>query len=443
MDPSATVDSVATMQQIVSNALSRPRLFAALAAAFAMVGAFLAAIGVYGVTAYAVTQRTRELAVRLALGARPSELIAMVIREGVTSTIAGLMLGVAGGIGLGRYLQGVLFGIASVDPVTFATVPVLFVVAATLATLIPARRIARVDPLVSLRVVLLVLMIGTALPASAQPSGPTGGELPPIEVQQLRPNLFLVTGAHANSVVFVRSKDLVIIDTKGPRPGWGRGIADAMKRFTRLPVSTIINTSASGNVVGGNPDFADGKTEIIAHEYALPDMRFMKLMFPKPTGGGLPTRTFKDRLTVGTGADRLELYYFGPTTNRSSIFVMIPAVRVLVTGVAFAGKALPPLTRPAGGNGVEFPNTLTRALPLTRDAEIIITSHDGVVKPQELEVHRDFMRDFLDYARQAKASGKTPAAAARAWNIPPRYTGYTADPVLVVRSLENIYKQLK
>jgi hypothetical protein len=116
---------------------------------------------------------------------------------------------------------------------------------------------------------------------------------------------------------------------------------------------------------------------------------------------------------------------------------------VLVTGVAFAEKALPPLTRPAGGNGVEFPNTLTKALPLTRDAEIIITSYDGVMKPKELEVHRDFMRDFLDYARQAKASGKTPAAAARAWKIPTRYTGYTADPADVVGSLETIYKQLK
>ena len=96
MDSSAAIDNVATMQQIVSNALSRPRLFAVLAAAFAIVGALLAAIGVYGVTAYAVTQRTRELAVRLALGARPSELLLMVIRQGVAWTVVGLFLGVAG-----------------------------------------------------------------------------------------------------------------------------------------------------------------------------------------------------------------------------------------------------------------------------------------------------------------------------------------------------------
>lgn len=289
----------------------------------------------------------------------------------------------------------------------------------------------------------MVLALASAVtPARAQ-MPPGGGELPPIEVQKLRSTLFLVTGAHANSVVFVRSKDVVIIDTKGPKPGWGRAIADEMKRFTRLPVTTIINTSASGSVVGGNPDFAGGKTEIIAHEYAAPDMRLMRLMFPKPTGGGLPTRTFKDRLTVGSGTERIELYYFGPTTNRSSIFVVIPAQRVMITGVAFSGKTLPPLTRPAGGNGVEFPNTLTKALPLTRDVDIIIPGAAGVARPQELEVHRDFMRDFLEYARQSKKAGRTPSLAARAWKVPAKYVGYTADPRLVLGSLETIYRQLR
>jgi cyclase len=288
---------------------------------------------------------------------------------------------------------------------------------------------------------LLALLIGSASPARAQ-MPPGGGELAPIEVQKVRPNLFLVTGAHANTVVFVRSKDVVVIDTKGPRPWWGSAIADEVKRLTKLPITTVINTSASGSHVGGNPAFANGKIEIIAHEHAPADMRFMRLMFPKPTGGGLPTRIFKDRLTVGAGADRLELFYFGPTTNRSSIFVVIPALRVMLTGVAFADKTLPALTRPAGGNGVEFHSTLTRALALTRDIDMIIPGRDGVTKPQDLEVHRDFMRDFLAYARQAKQAGKTQAAAAKAWKLPARYVGYKADPTLVVGGLGTIYRQL-
>jgi len=151
IDSSATVNSVATMQQLVSNALSRPRLFAALAAAFAIAGAFLAAIGVYGVTAYAVTQRTRELAVRLALGARPPELLLLVIRHAVAWTTVGLFLGVGGSVALSRYLQGVLFGIAPADPATLAVVSAMFLMVAVLATLIPARRVSRVEPLVALR----------------------------------------------------------------------------------------------------------------------------------------------------------------------------------------------------------------------------------------------------------------------------------------------------
>jgi putative ABC transport system permease protein len=151
LDPEAVVDDVAMMQQIVSNALSRPRLFAALTAAFAIAGAFLAAIGVYGVTAYAVTHRTRELAVRLALGARPRAMLFMIVRHVVAWTLVGLALGVAGSIALSRYLQGVLFGITPLDPTTFAAVCAVFFAIAVLAALIPARRIAAVDPLVALR----------------------------------------------------------------------------------------------------------------------------------------------------------------------------------------------------------------------------------------------------------------------------------------------------
>lgn len=151
IDSSAVLDNVATMQQVVSNSLSRPRLFAVLAAVFAIVGALLAVLGVYGVTAYAVTQRTRELAVRLALGARPSELVLLVIRQGVAWTIVGLCLGVAASVALSRYLQSVLFGIAPVDPPTFTAVAATFLMVAILATLIPARRITTVDPLIALR----------------------------------------------------------------------------------------------------------------------------------------------------------------------------------------------------------------------------------------------------------------------------------------------------
>lgn len=286
---------------------------------------------------------------------------------------------------------------------------------------------------------LLLLSTRDAAPVHAQ-SQPA---LQPIEVHKLRPNLFLVTGAHANSVVFVRSADVVVIDTKGPRPHWGTAVADEVKSLTKLPIRTVINTSASGSYVGGNPAFAGGKIEIIAHEYAAPDMRSLTEMFPKPWGGGLPTRTFKDRLTVGSGADRLELHYLGPSTNRSAIFIVIPALRVLVTGAAFQGKFLPAFTRPYGGDPVEYPNTLTKALSLTRDVDIIVPGRDGVAKPGDLAVHRDFMRDFLEAARQARNAGKAHTAAAKAWKVPARYAGYQASREWIQGGMEWAYEKLR
>jgi cyclase len=300
--------------------------------------------------------------------------------------------------------------------------------------------------MVRLTGVLFLLLIG---PVMSVPAQMTSAQAMPLEVQKLRPNLFLVTGGSPNTggsattVVFVRSTDVVVIDTKGPRPWWGEAIADEVKRLTKLPITTIINTSSAGDHVAGNIALVNSKIDIIAHERAAADMRKMTLMFTKPTGGGLPTRTFKDRLTVGTGPDRLELYYFGAGHCHSDTFVMIPAWRVLLTGDAFGGKFLPALARNSGGDGVEYPNTLTKALPLTRDIDTIITGHGGgVAKPQDLEVHRDFMRDFLESTRQAKKAGLTAAAAAKAWRLPARYVGYQAEPARILGGMEWIYRRL-
>jgi len=286
-------------------------------------------------------------------------------------------------------------------------------------------------------VLVALSLLGSAGAASAQ--------LEPLEVQKVRPNLFLLNGGSPNAaatIVFVRSKDVVVIDTKGPRPVWGDVIAGEVKRLTKLPITTIINTSGSGDHVAGNIALVTSRMEIIAHERAATDMRKMTLMFTKPSGGGLPTRTFKDRLTLGSGPDRIELYYLGAGHCHADTFVVIPALRILLTGDAFGGKFLPPLVRPNGGNGVAYPETLTKALALTRDVDTLITSHGGLAKPKDLEVHRDFMQDFLESARQGKKAGRTAAAAAKAWRVPPRYVGYTANPAWVVGGMEWIYRQL-
>jgi putative ABC transport system permease protein len=150
-DAAATVENVATMAQIVSNAMARPRLYAVLLGVFAAVAVALAAVGIYGVLAFVVTRRTREIGIRVALGAQRSQVIALTLRDTAALTSLGIVIGVGGAAALSRYLEGLLFGVTPLDGPTFVFVVVLFVVVAALASFVPARRAARVDPAVALR----------------------------------------------------------------------------------------------------------------------------------------------------------------------------------------------------------------------------------------------------------------------------------------------------
>jgi predicted permease len=151
LDGNATVDRIATMEQIVSNSVTRPRMYAVLVAVFSAVAVALAAIGLYGVMAYAVTQRTREIGVRMALGAQRFDVMRLVLRQSALLAAIGLFCGLAGAAALTRYLEGLLFGLTPLDPVTFLTVPVIFAAVATLAAYVPARRATLVDPITALR----------------------------------------------------------------------------------------------------------------------------------------------------------------------------------------------------------------------------------------------------------------------------------------------------
>jgi putative ABC transport system permease protein len=151
LDGQAGLFSVASMDQLVANRISRPRMYAVLLGIFAAVAVALAAIGIYGVLAYSVAQRTREIGVRMALGARRAAVMRLVLGQSLVWTFAGISLGLAGAAVLTRYLDRMLFGLTRLDPATFAAVPVLFGVVAALASYVPARRATRVDPSIALR----------------------------------------------------------------------------------------------------------------------------------------------------------------------------------------------------------------------------------------------------------------------------------------------------
>ena len=152
VDPRAGVDlGVSTMADIVSESVARPRFNTVLASGFAAIAVGLAAIGIYGVMAYSVAQRTREIGIRLALGARHSNVLRLILREGAATTAAGIVVGLAVAAAVTRYLEGMLFGLTPLDLPTFGGVSVIFAAVATLASYVPARRATRVEALTAIR----------------------------------------------------------------------------------------------------------------------------------------------------------------------------------------------------------------------------------------------------------------------------------------------------
>ena len=150
-DPTATIYGVATGDEMLARAASSTQFVTALLSSFGVLAALLAALGVYGVLAYLVSQRTREFGVRMAIGAMPSSVLALVFRQGLVLTIGGVVLGVAGAVAASRLLSSFLFGVAGFDVPTYAAIVVVVGAAGVLATLIPARRATKVDPVIALR----------------------------------------------------------------------------------------------------------------------------------------------------------------------------------------------------------------------------------------------------------------------------------------------------
>jgi putative ABC transport system permease protein len=152
VDRTLPVSGILSMDDVIASSVAQPRLIAQFIGVFAGFALLLAAIGMYGVTAYSVTQRKQELGIRIAMGATPSDILRLVVGQGLRLTLVGAGIGVATSFLLTRLLSGLLFGVQALDPITFMAAALVLVCAAVLACYVPARRATRSDPNVVLRV---------------------------------------------------------------------------------------------------------------------------------------------------------------------------------------------------------------------------------------------------------------------------------------------------
>jgi predicted permease len=151
VDPSVVVYGIRTMQDRLHDSLARQRFSSTMLGAFAAFALLLAAVGLYGVLSYLVTQSTRDIGILIALGARRENILTLVVRQGMQLTLVGIFLGLLGAVALTRVIASLLFGVTTMDAVTFLAVPTVLAAVAFAATVIPALRASKVDPMVALR----------------------------------------------------------------------------------------------------------------------------------------------------------------------------------------------------------------------------------------------------------------------------------------------------
>jgi ABC-type antimicrobial peptide transport system permease subunit len=151
VDPDQPISDVRTMEEILGREVAPRRLQMTLLAGFAGLALLLASLGIYGVISYAVSQRTPEIGIRMALGARPRDVLGMVVGGGLRLAALGVGIGLAAALALTRVMASLLYGVSATDPLTFVSIPLLLLAVALAASYLPARRALRVDPVAALR----------------------------------------------------------------------------------------------------------------------------------------------------------------------------------------------------------------------------------------------------------------------------------------------------
>jgi glyoxylase-like metal-dependent hydrolase (beta-lactamase superfamily II) len=284
------------------------------------------------------------------------------------------------------------------------------------------------------RIVLGGLVAIGVLSAAVGAQQGRGGQAPPMEVtsQKLSDNLYVLGGGGGNTAAFIRADGVVLVDTK--LPGWGAPLIAKVAELTNRPITTIVNTHTHFDHASGNVEFPP-TVEIVTHENTARLMHEANPVTGLQTGPqpniyeangkrGYPTRTFTERLTLGTGNDRVELYYFGRAHTSGDTYVVFPSERTMHVGDTFPNKGAPIMDANNGGSGLAYPETLAKAAALP-DIDTVIIGHGPQMTMADVREYSDFNRAFLEAVRAAKKAGQTVDDVANTWKVPARFTGYT------------------
>jgi glyoxylase-like metal-dependent hydrolase (beta-lactamase superfamily II) len=294
---------------------------------------------------------------------------------------------------------------------------------------------------------MLVAAGGLSIAAQA-PAGPTPEVIAAMQVTKVTDRLYVLGGSGVtgpfsggNTAVFIGEDGVTLVDTKNP--GLGPTIVERVRTVTTKPIVRIINTHSHSDHAGSNGFF--GKIEKIAHANARKRMDGG----PGYTNAGpdvVPQRSYQDRLTIGAGADQIDLYHFGPAHTDGDTFVVFPALRTMHTGDVFAWKALPFVDDAAGGSVIGHAQVLKSAVDSVKNVTTIINGHIPVSTWNDLRQYAEFSQDFVDYAARARQAGQTVDQAAAEYKVPERFTGYTATPtpgLTVAQNMKLAYSELE
>ena len=278
---------------------------------------------------------------------------------------------------------------------------------------------------------LSVAVMGFQGPPAGQGGGArAGGPGAPQALQtiKVRDNLYMIANAGGNTAVFIMTNGVTLVDTKNPNTG--QAILDQVRMVTPKPIAMVINTHTHADHTGSNEFFSDNVT-FVAQENTKANMEKMT-NFAGDKAKFLPSRTYKDTLTIGSGADQIVLYYFGRAHTSGDSFVVFPAIRAMHTGDAFATKGFPNVDIPNGGSVVDYGKTLAKAASTIKNVDTIINGHipAGPTQFSDLQVYADFNNDFIAYVQDSIKSNKTADQAFAEYKLPEKYTalGYTLPP---------------